>query len=177
MAIYLVDFENIGYNGLKGIEKLPEGDQVHLFYSSNADKLTFDIHLCINASKARVFYYKVETGAKNALDFQLATYLGSLTAANPDENYFIVSNDDGFHYIIQFWKQRSVDIQQISNLQSRASRKIRFWIFSPPPAKTTRTKSWPASTNSNPNRVLTTPWSNSSATKKAAKSTELSKGC
>ena len=51
MAIYLVDFENIGYNGLKGIEKLPEGDQVHLFYSSNADKLTFDIHLCINASK------------------------------------------------------------------------------------------------------------------------------
>ena len=36
---------------------------------------------------------------------------------NPDENYFIVSNDDGFHYIIQFWKQRSVDIQQISNLQ------------------------------------------------------------
>ena len=38
MAIYLVDFENIGYNGLKGIEKLPEGDQVHLFYSSNADK-------------------------------------------------------------------------------------------------------------------------------------------
>ena len=27
MAIYLVDFENIGYNGLKGIEKLPEGDQ------------------------------------------------------------------------------------------------------------------------------------------------------
>ena len=117
MAIYLVDFENIGYNSLKGIEKLPEGDQVHLFYSSNADKLTFDIHLCINASKARVFYYKVETGAKNALDFQLATYLGSLTAANPDENYFIVSNDDGFHYIIQFWKQRSVDIQQISNLQ------------------------------------------------------------
>ena len=55
MAIYLVDFENIGYNGLKGIEKLPEGDQVHLFYSSNADKLTFDIHLCINASKARIF--------------------------------------------------------------------------------------------------------------------------
>ena len=102
MAIYLVDFENIGYNGLKGIEKLPEGDQVHLFYSSNADKLTFDIHLCINASKARIFYYKVETGAKNALDFQLATYLGSLTAQNPDENYFIVSNDDGFHYIIQF---------------------------------------------------------------------------
>ena len=81
------------------------------------NKLTFDIHLCINASKARIFYYKVETGAKNALDFQLATYLGSLTAQNPDENYFIVSNDDGFHYIIQFWKQRGVDIQQISNLQ------------------------------------------------------------
>ena len=51
------------------------------------------------------------------MQHRLATYLGSLTAANPDENYFIVSNDDGFHYIIQFWKQRSVDIQQISNLQ------------------------------------------------------------
>lgn len=117
MAIYLVDFENIGYNGLKGIEKLPKGDQVHLFYSCNADKLTFDIHLCINASKAEIFYYKVETGSKNALDFQLATYLGSLAGANPEESYYIVSNDDGFHYIIQFWKQRQVDIQQISKLQ------------------------------------------------------------
>lgn len=117
MAIYLVDFENIGYNGLKGIEKLPEGDQVHLFYSSNADKLTFDIHLCINASKARVFYYKVEPEQKMPWISSWRLISDSLTAANPDENYFIVSNDDGFHYIIQFWKQRSVDIQQISNLQ------------------------------------------------------------
>lgn len=117
MAIYFVDFENIGYNGLKGIEKLLEGDQVHLFYSSNADKLTFDIHLCINASKAKIFYYKVEIGSKNALDFQLATYLGAITAAEPKENYYIVSNDDGFHYVIQFWKQRQIEIRQISNLQ------------------------------------------------------------
>ena len=83
MAIYLVDFENIGYNGLKGIEKLPEGDQVHLFYSSNADKLTFDIHLCINASKARVFYYKVETGAKMPWISSWRLISVSLTAANP----------------------------------------------------------------------------------------------
>ncbi|MFQ9393517.1 MAG: hypothetical protein ACLR2E_04175 [Lachnospiraceae bacterium] len=96
----------------------------------------------------------------------MATYLGSLTAANPDENYFIVSNDDGFHYIIQFWKQRSVDIQQISNLQFQSIEKNQVLDLLPPPAKTTRTKSWPASTNSNPNRVLTTPWSNSSATKR-----------
>ena len=46
----------VGYKG--------ESGAVHLFYSSNADKLTFDIHLCINASKARVFYYKVETEPK-----------------------------------------------------------------------------------------------------------------
>ena len=119
MAIYLVDFENTGYNGLKGIERLTEEDQVHLFYSSNADKLTFDIHLSIMASKAKIFYYKVEIGAKNALDFQLATYLGALTVSNPEESFYIVSNDDGFHYIVQFWKQRQINIQQISNLQFR----------------------------------------------------------
>lgn len=173
MAIYLVDFENIGYNGLKGIEKLPEGDQVHLFYSSNADKLTFDIHLCINASKARIFYYKVETGAKNALDFQLATYLGSLTAQNPDENYFIVSNDDGFHYIIQFWKQRGVDIQQIPTSSSRALKKTRFSIFCQHSAEMMQMRSWPASMSSNQNKVSTTLWSNNSAIKKAVRSIAL----
>lgn len=44
MAVYLIDFENVHSDGLKGIDQLSADDRVYLFYSQNADTITFDMH-------------------------------------------------------------------------------------------------------------------------------------
>ncbi len=116
MAIYMMDYENVGYNGLKGINNLSDKDKVYIFYSKNANTLTFDVHEMIMQSSAQIFYYKVSVGKKNALDVQLATYLGYLIAKDPKELYYIVSKDDGFDYIKNFWKQKNIEVKKIVNL-------------------------------------------------------------
>ena len=76
MSYYLIDFENVKSRGMEGVELLTEEDTVCIFYSDNADSMTFDLHRKLNETKAHIIYHKVAVGTKNALDFQLAKYLG-----------------------------------------------------------------------------------------------------
>lgn len=116
MGYYFVDYENVKMDGLNGINKLETSDKVCIFYSEHADTLTFDLHKRLNESKATITFQKVEVGSKNALDFQLATFLGYEIAGNKEDAYYIVSKDTGYTSVCNFWKSRKIVISIIANL-------------------------------------------------------------
>lgn len=120
MAYYLIDFENVKSRGMEGVELLTEEDTVCIFYSDNADSMTFDLHRKLNETKANIIYHKVAVGTKNALDFQLATYLGYLICGQQSEgihpDYFIVTKDNGFTSLMVYWKAQGVPVRIIRNL-------------------------------------------------------------
>lgn len=121
MAIYLIDYENA--KNLLGINKLTAKDSIIIFYSKNANTLTFDAHQEILSSKAKIEYKCVEVGGRNALDFQLSSYLGYLIKQNENSEckiYIIVSKDRDFSFVKSFWKkEKSIDIQIVSNLAGK----------------------------------------------------------
>ena len=117
MSVFLVDYENT--HSLSGIATLSKDDKVVIFYSQNANSLTFDTHKRIMESPATVEYKYVGTGSQNALDFQLSTYLGYLVSTHndSDEKIVIVSRDKGFNNVVSFWKHElSLEIQIAPNL-------------------------------------------------------------
>lgn len=116
MGYYFVDYENVKTDGLSGIHKLEASDKVCIFYSEHADTLTFDLHKRINESKATISFQKVEVGSKNALDFQLVTFLGYEIAGKKEDEYYIVSKDTGYNSACNFWKRRKISISIITNL-------------------------------------------------------------
>ena len=103
MSIYLIDYENTGISGLTGIETLKKNDRVYLFYGIYTGSITFDTHIALNNTKAKIKYIKIDKSAKNYLDFQLATMSGYLIAKNKDTNFIIVSRDNGFNSVVDFW--------------------------------------------------------------------------
>jgi len=105
MAAYLIDYENVKSEGIRGILQLCEQDSVIIFYSHNADTLTFETMDMIFGSKATVRKYKIVRGGKNALDFQLSTYLGYLIHEGKDSCFYIISKDNGFQHVVEFWKR------------------------------------------------------------------------
>lgn len=105
--IYLIDFENVGSEGLNGVLNLTEDDAVVLFYSVKSDKLAIRTHIQIGKSPAAFEYFEVTVGGKNALDHQLSTYLGYLVAKDEAERYYIVSRDNGYQYISRFWGKKA----------------------------------------------------------------------
>ena len=44
MATYLIDYENVYIEGLTGLERLSQRDEVVIFYTQNRCGLTFELH-------------------------------------------------------------------------------------------------------------------------------------
>ena len=110
MATYMIDYENVKTGGLNGISRLTEADRVIIFYSENANRITFDLHKRLMECKASIEYREVLVGGHNALDFQLVTYLGFLIAQDKEGQYLIISNDRGFEYVVNFWRKDGLAI-------------------------------------------------------------------
>ncbi|MCM1023287.1 MAG: PIN domain-containing protein [Prevotella sp.] len=108
MAVYLVDFENVSSAGISGIQKLTKEDKVYIFYTVNAANMSFAAHLNLLSSPAEVVYYNVASGGKNALDFQLASFLGYLICQGREKKFCIISNDRGFEYVKTFWERNGI---------------------------------------------------------------------
>ena len=72
---YLIDYENVGCEGLSGCERLSKTDFIHLFYTDNSRKIDLDI--INNHGEAKLITHKVPTGKQSA-DIHLSSYLGYL---------------------------------------------------------------------------------------------------
>ena len=89
-SVYYVDFENVHYDGLKGIEKLDSKDQVLIYCRENdLEHIKREIH----KTKAKVCCRIVNGVSKNALDFELLT---DLFMSKFDGVKYVISNDKGF---------------------------------------------------------------------------------
>ena len=122
MNYFLIDYENVNVSGFDGLSSLTENDVVILFYSENALTLTFGLHKRINETKANIEFQKVSVETKNALDFQLCSYLGYLirdkmSDESEKNDYYIVSNDQGYSILPDYWKRKGINVIIVSNLK------------------------------------------------------------
>ena len=111
MAIYLVDYENVYIDGLKGLEQLGEEDILHIFYTQNRCGLTFHLYEQLTRCKAKVQLNEVSVSlknsdpVKNALDIQLMMFTGYLIGTKQSEHVFIVSKDKDFQLGTDFYER------------------------------------------------------------------------
>lgn len=153
MTIYLIDYENT--KSLTGIASLTNEDMVVVFYTKNSNTLTFDTHKEIIDTQATIRYMNVGNGTKNALDFQLASYLGYLIKEKEQNNveYYIVSKDKGFLVLQSFWKEKYIDINVIEDFSGK---ELKDDNGQPACEETKKTKTKAQKTTAKNNRTLTT---------------------
>ena len=113
MSFYLIDYENL--KKINGFDTLTKDDTVIFFYSQTANTLTFDMHIELGKCLAEKEYFFVENGGKNALDFQLSTYVGIIIAKHPEEKIFIISKDKGFENVLSFAKKLGFETLKLAS--------------------------------------------------------------
>ena len=126
MSIFLIDYENVHDKGLNGIKNCNEGDLVYIFYTKGEEKLPIEMVKLLNDSKAKLSYIKAENGSKNALDFQLSSYLGYLISKYPKEKFHVISGDKGYEVLIKFWSNfnnQKINILIDTSLNSKIFKK------------------------------------------------------
>ena len=99
---YLVDYENVGSNGLSGCKNMTASDHILIFFTQNARKI--DMATIANHGTAELKMIEIPAGKQSA-DMHIVSYLGYL-AGTSNCNIIIVSKDTDFDHVIQFWKKR-----------------------------------------------------------------------
>lgn len=121
MTYYFVDYENVHSDGIMDCTELEKGDVVCVIYTEQAKNITLDVIEKLSRSGVTLELDKAGTGAKNALDFQLSSYLGYMIAKHEGEDvrYVIISKDTGFDRLIDFWGERGVTITRAPGLSGK----------------------------------------------------------
>ncbi len=104
--IYLIDYENVGGNGLTGIDNLTEEDNVYVFYSSKVEQFPIDLVPLIMSSKANFKYEKALKCVPQNVDFRIGTFTGYLVGHEKDVT--IISNDKGYNNVKEFWEEKGI---------------------------------------------------------------------
>jgi len=113
MKHYFIDYENVHDSGLNGIDKIDKDSIIYLLYSDVCKNVSIAFLEKVINKEIQVKLYKTETG-KNALDFQLSSYLGFLIGQDFTD-FCIVSKDCGYDSIIDFWKnEKNISIEKQS---------------------------------------------------------------
>ena len=107
---FFVDYESVHQNGMNGIENLTENDKVIIFYTPTNETLSFALYRKMICSEADIELYRVQNGGKNAVSFQICTFIGYIVGNSPESECYIISNDTSYEYIINFWKERNIVI-------------------------------------------------------------------
>lgn len=110
---FIIDYENVNYAGLKGIEFLTSQDKITIFYSDrcpNIIKRDLDI---IQNSGCKFDTCKLVKAGKNALDFYIAVRVGEEIAAASDDNVIniaIITEDHGFYGVLDYCRHRKRNV-------------------------------------------------------------------
>lgn len=115
MRIFLVDMENVPH--LTSLKKLSDNDMVLLFYTDNTPAMKMETLHRMMETNALVRCKKVYVGTRNALDFQLSSYLGYLINTYPDAEFIIISKDTGYDVVRKFWlSEKKIKIKRQDNI-------------------------------------------------------------
>lgn len=123
----LVDFENVQPRNLRLLKDKPF--KVVVFAGANQTKISTDFVIELNARNEYGKLIQIEGSGKNALDFHIAYYIGTVLTRSPDAEIHVISRDKGFDPLIRFVRERhkarvrrEPDIAEIPALRIPASR-------------------------------------------------------
>lgn len=106
----LVDWENVQPKGDELKALLPQGTDVWLFHGPHQ---TVDASGHQQAYGAKHVTQIPRAGAgRNALDFQLAYYVGYISARQPEGTFVVVSNDQGYGPMLEHARELGFDAQR-----------------------------------------------------------------
>ena len=119
--IYLIDFENVHEEGFSALGRLGDKDAVYCFFTRNVAKISMSA--LAGMRSGQLHFIEAESG-KQSLDLALVSFLGYLIGTRPQELYYdIVSNDNGFAKVAEFWNRRGsglrVRIRKTTDMKPR----------------------------------------------------------
>lgn len=110
----LIDLENVQPKNLNIL--LDHPFKIYVFVGENQEKIPFTLAETMQSFGENAKYIKISGNGKNALDFHLAFYLGSLSIKDTEGYYHIISKDTGFDPLVKHLRKNKIRIFRHNDL-------------------------------------------------------------
>lgn len=110
---FLIDHENVSNNGYKGSEYLLSEDTVEIFFSNNSKNIMTGLFGDMERAGCNIKICKLYQTRKNALDFYITSRLGELIGKCVEGNIAIISGDQGFKSVQEYWMKVAFEKKKI----------------------------------------------------------------
>lgn len=97
--VLLIDYENV--QGISLALVASTDWKVCIFTGTSQNRIPITLVASAQALGDRLSWIRIDGSGPNALDFHIAYYLGSGITKNPDDEYYILSNDKGFDPLVK----------------------------------------------------------------------------
>lgn len=108
--VFLLDQENVAQHGLIGIKTLNSEDLIVTFVGDN-NRLPYKVENMLNESGVQFEIQHAFVGTKNAIDYQLVTYLTHLINTKKDKSFVILSRDKGFEISVEYLRKNYPEVE------------------------------------------------------------------
>ena len=109
-----IDFENVQPKDLallKGREY-----KVMIFVGATQAKLPTEFAIAAQSLGLSAEYVQIDGSGRNALDFHIAYYLGSTSAAASSGESFVISKDTGFDPLMRHLKAKGISCRRLTSI-------------------------------------------------------------
>ena len=110
----LIDYENVQPDTFCIRSDFPF--KMYLFLGANQTKIPVELAISMQEFGNNAEYVRVAGVGKNALDFHVAFYLGTLYEKDNTGYFHIISRDSGFDVLIKHLRERKILVQRYSQL-------------------------------------------------------------
>jgi len=105
-VFFLVDFENVNSDGLKGVELLRRQDNLTIFYSQHCKTIERSVFQGIVESECAFDIQKLDKPGKNGLDFLITAHIHMLFNSGEEDPVVVISRGRGYDAVRRYWLAR-----------------------------------------------------------------------
>lgn len=141
MKTFILDIENVQENGLLGIEKLNNDSNFILFdYEANSQTLK-KIEKSLQKSNIPYKLHARKSHRKQAMDFNIVSYMGLLLGSGCKNDLVILSNDKGYTSAIEcFMREGFENVYVCSSVETYLNKSEDEHVCYNKPARTIKSK-------------------------------------
>lgn len=115
MQHIFIDFENVGWSALEGIEVIDVPTTIYIFGSQISPHLPLRSLAAAPSKFVKWQFVMANNGQRDSLDILLGSYVGFCigVSENPDDDSFlIISNDKGYDSLLESWTNNGINIER-----------------------------------------------------------------
>ena len=113
----LIDYENVQPKSLSVLQGAPnQAFRIMVFIGANQSKLPVELASSMQGFGDKAQYVRITGSGRNALDFHVACYLGTLTERDPGGIFHVISKDTGYDQLIRHLKEKKINAARRKDL-------------------------------------------------------------